>query len=210
MVRVVPAILTDDPSEANRLFRLARSFSTYAQLDVMDGIFVPTHSIRCEDIKKADTLLHWEVHLMVDNPENYLECYYNLGAEKTIFHLEATDVPSKVIRKAKEIGMGIGIAINPETPVSLVQDLLPEIDSILFLSVEPGSYGSKFIPSVLDKIKSFKKTNSSLHTAIDGGIKEENIAEVARSGVDDICVGSAIFCVDDPAGAFHRLSRLVL
>jgi ribulose-phosphate 3-epimerase len=210
MVRVVPAILTDDPDEAKRLFRLARSFSAYTQLDVMDGIFVPTYSIRCEDINKAETPLHWEVHLMVKNPENYLRCYHNLGAEKIIFHLEATDVPSKVIRKAKEIGIRVGIAINPQTPIHLVQDLLPEIDSILFLSVEPGSYGSKFIPSVLDKIQSFKTINTSLHTGIDGGIKEENIAEIAKSGIDDICVGSGIFRADDPTVAFHRLSRMVI
>jgi ribulose-phosphate 3-epimerase len=104
--------------------------------------------------------------------------------------------------------MEAGIAINPETPVSLLYPLTDMLDSVLFMSVHPGFYGSTFIPEVLDKITEFHRLHPRIETGIDGGIKENNISLVAGTGVNSICVGSAIFCRKDPAAGYHRLENI--
>jgi ribulose-phosphate 3-epimerase len=104
--------------------------------------------------------------------------------------------------------MQAGIAINPETPISAIRPLVNQVDSVLFLSVNPGFYGAKFIPEVLDKIIEFRKIYPKKETGIDGGIKESNIAQAAKSGVDVICVGSAIFIQPDPAASYRHLTEL--
>ena len=108
----------------------------------------------------------------------------------------------------RNLGMKVGLAVNPETPASTIAPLVNEIDSVLFLSVNPGFYGSKFIPEVLDKIVAFRSAHQNLEIGIDGGIKEDNIAQIAKTGVDIIYVGSAIFLQPQPAESFHRLQAL--
>ena len=106
------------------------------------------------------------------------------------------------------MGIQAGIAINPETPVAAIAPLVKSLDSILFLSVNPGFYGAKFIPEVLRKIADFRKAHPVVEVGIDGGIKENNIAEIAATGVNVIYVGSAIYLQPDPAASYHRLTRL--
>lgn len=207
-VRIVPAILTDDPVILEKMVRQAESFTDAVQLDIMDGKFVPSNSVSCEDIVKLKTKLNWEAHLMVLRPEDCLEGFKRVGAQKIIFHYEAAPSPEKIIHSIRKLGMQAGLAINPETPISAIKTLVKQVDSVLFLSVNPGFYGAKFIPGVLDKITEFRKAYPKTETGIDGGIKESNIAETARSGVDVICVGSAIFMQPDPAASYRRLTEL--
>ena len=206
--RVVPAILTDDSDTLEKLVRQTETFTDYAQFDIMDGQFVPSRSISCSDIAGLKMKLTWEAHLMVMNPETCLEDFYKAGARKIVFHYQATSSPKKVIELIKNTGMEIGLAINPEVPVSDIASLVESLDSVLFLSVNPGFYGAKFIPEVLDKIRTFRKTYADMETGIDGGIKESNIAEIARTGVNVIYVGSAIFLQPDPARSYRRLMEL--
>ncbi len=207
-IRIVPAILTDSPAELEKLVRLAESFTDFIQLDIMDGQFVPSHSVSCEDIARLKTKLKWEAHLMVMHPEDCVEDFKRAGAQKIVFHFEATPSPEKTIRSIKKLGMQVGLAINPETGISSITPLVKKIDSVLFLSVNPGFYGAKFIPEVLDKIVAFRKAYPKIEIGIDGGIKESNIIQIARSGVDVICVGSAIFLQPDPAASYGRLTEL--
>ena len=207
-VRVVPAILTDDPVTLVKLVRQAESFTRFAQFDVMDGKFVPSRSVSCEQIAAVKTKLTWEAHLMVMRPEECLADFQQAGAQKIVFHYEATPAPEKVIRQIKALGMKAGLAVNPETPIAAFAPLVRNVDSVLFLSVNPGFYGAKFIPEVLEKIVDFRKRYPETETGIDGGVKESNIAEIARTGVDVIYVGSAIFLQPDPALAYRRLSKL--
>jgi ribulose-phosphate 3-epimerase len=174
----------------------------------MDGRFVPSRSIACEHIASLTTKLSWEAHLMVLHPEAYLEDFRRAGAEKIVFHYEATPSPREVIALVKNLGMRVGLAVNPETTVAAITPLVTEVDSVLFLSVNPGFYGSKFIPEVLDKIAEFRQAQPALETGIDGGVKENNIVPIARSGVDVIYVGSAIFLQPDPAESYRRLLAL--
>lgn len=206
--QVVPAILTDNPQTLEALVRQTESFTHYAQFDIMDGKFVPSRSIVWQDIQRLSPGLDWEVHLMVAQPEDCFEGFRKAGARKIVFHYEATPSPQKLVREIREIGLQAGIALNPETPISAVMPLVPEVDSVLFLSVNPGFYGAKFIPEVLDKIRKFREAQPGCETGIDGGIKEGNIADIARSGVDVIYVGSAIFLQPDPAASFRRLVEL--
>ncbi len=207
-IRVVPAILTDDITAFNKMMLQAVSYTDFVQVDIMDGQFVPSKSITCEQIKGLPAGLKWEVHLMVKNPETQLAGYKNAGAIKAVFHYEATPDPSKVIAAARKLGMKAGLAVNPETPVSSILPLTDTVDSVLFLSVHPGFYGAKFLPEVLEKIIELRKARPHLTISIDGGVKENNITQIAQTGVNEICVGSAILTQPDPGAAYRKLLLL--
>ena len=206
--KVVPAILTDDPATLHTLVRQAESFTNYVQLDIMDGRFVPSRSINHEDLASLDMKLSWEVHLMVEKPKDYLEGFHGAGAQKVVFHYEATPSPQDVISQIRNLGMGVGLAINPETSVSAIRSLVNEIDSVLLLAVHPGFYGSQFIPEVLDKVAELRRIRPDVEIGMDGGMKEGNITQVARLGVDVIYVGSAIFLQPQPGESFRYLQSL--
>ncbi|TET74772.1 MAG: ribulose-phosphate 3-epimerase [Dehalococcoidia bacterium] len=207
-IQVVPAILTEDPRVLETMVRQAESFTTYVQFDIMDGRFVPSRSITYEHLAALPMKLSWEAHLMVENPEDYLEGFRRVGAQKVVFHYEATSSPDEVISLARNLSLGVGLAVNPETPVSIIQPIASKVDSVLFLTVHPGFYGGQFIPEVLDKVVELRSTGLGVEISVDGGIEESNITEVARVGVDVIYVGSAIFLQPQPAESFRRLLAL--
>ena len=204
-IRVVPAILTDDPEALKSMVRQAETFTDRIQFDIMDGKFVPSHSITGKHIASLKTNLRWEVHLMVQHPEDYLEGFRRAGAQRVIFHYEATSSPQEVISQSRSLNMNVGLAINPDTPISDISILIDELDCVLFMSVHPGFYGSKFILDVLDKVADFRLAYPDMEIGIDGGVKEGNISRVARSGANSICVGSAVFCKEQPGESYNRL-----
>jgi ribulose-phosphate 3-epimerase len=167
-IRVVPAILTDDPEALATMVRQTETFTDYAQLDIMDGEFVPSRSVTGEDIARLKVKVAWEAHLMVRHPETHLETFRRAGAQRIVFHYEATNSPGEVIARIKALGMAAGLAVNPETPASAITPLIDELDSVLFLAVNPGYYGSQFIPEVLDKIAAFHRARPEMETGIDG------------------------------------------
>lgn len=208
LIRVVPAILTDESKALETMVRQAEVFTDYVQFDIMDGQFVPSQSITREHLASLSMKLGWEVHLMVLHPEEHLKGFQRAGAQKAVFHYEATDSPREVISLARDLGLGVGLAVNPDTSVSSFLPLADEVDNILFLTVHPGFYGSKFIPEVMDKIAELRSARPDIEIGVDGGIKESNITEVAQSGVDVIYVGSAIFLQPQPGESFRRLQAL--
>jgi ribulose-phosphate 3-epimerase len=209
IVSMVPAILTDDPQALKTMVRQAEAFCDYVQFDIMDGRFVPSQSIKCEHIAALNTTLSWEAHLMVEKPEDYATDFMKAGAQRITFHYESSPHPEKVIRLIKDLGLEAGLALNPETPVAAVLPLVSEVASVLLLTVHPGFYGSPFIPEVLQKVAELRRVYPEIEIGVDGGIKEGNIAQVARAGVDAICVGSAVFLKPQPAESYRRLSSLV-
>jgi ribulose-phosphate 3-epimerase len=208
ITRVVPAILTDDPKALVTMVRQAESFTDYVQIDIMDGKFVPSRSITTEHVASLNTKLEWEAHLMVLHPEDYLAGFHRAGAQKIVFHYEATPSPQKVISQIRDLGMKAGLAINPDTAVPTILPLLDKVDSILLLTVNPGFYGSKFIPEVMDKVTELRRARPAIEIGVDGGIKESNIRQIAQSGVDVICVGSAIFLQPQPGESYLHLQAL--
>lgn len=209
MIKIIPALLTDEPKKLELYIRQSETFTNYVQIDIMDGIFVPSKSITAADLAKIKTNLFLEAHLMVKEPINYVKDFKNAGARRIIFHYEAAEKIDETINKIKEFGLTVGVAINPETKIEVLEPFLEKIDSVLFLSVNPGFYGSPFIAEVLDKIRQFKKINYTINVSIDGGIKLDNIKEVSKAGVNSICVGSAIFKADSPAQTFKDLEGIV-
>ena len=206
--KVVPAILTDDPRALETMVSQSETFTDYVQIDIMDGKFVPSKSITPNHVAGLSIRLGWEVHIMMLHPEEHLELFRQAGAQKIVFHYEATTSPQEVASQARRLGLKVGLAINPETTIPTILPLASEVDSILFLSVHPGFYGSKFIPEVLDKIAEFRSSHPAMEIGIDGGIKESNIAQIARGGVDVIYVGSAIFLQPQPGESFRHLQSL--
>ena len=206
--RVVPAILTDDPKALKTMVRQAETFTNWVQFDIMDGQFVPSRSITYEHLANLPMKLSWEAHLMVLNPQEHLKSFQKAGAKKVVFHYEATHSPRKVISLARSLGLGVGLAINPDTPVSAILPLSDKVDSVLFLSVYPGFYGKTLIPEGRDKVIEFGTACPGVEIGIDGGIKEGNIAEVARAGANVIYVGSAIFNKEQPEKSYRHLITL--
>lgn len=208
-IRVVPAILTNEAEKVKEMAIVVEGVADWVQVDIMDGEFVPSHSIGWQDLKAAVLPFNWEAHLMVREPESYFSGVKSAGAKRVIFHFEATADPVGVIAAAREQELSVGMAINPETEVMAVTGFLPLLDNVLLLSVHPGFYGAKYIPEVVAKVVQLREQAPDISIGIDGGIKEENILEVAAGGVDDICVGSGIFRTKDPAAAYLQLQRMV-
>jgi len=201
---IVPALLTDKRSELSGMLDTCAKFTDYVQIDIMDGSFVPSNSLGIEDLKGLKSQVRSEAHLMVSDPLAWLDVFKEIGSERIIYHFEADADHSKVISEIKGKGFGVGIGINPGTKIDDFKILLDDVDSVLFLSVNPGFYGSDFIPEVLEKVKQFKDEFGAVWTGIDGGIKLSNIERVKATGVDYICVGSAILKNIDPKSAYQE------
>lgn len=186
----------------------AQGFAKYVQFDFMDGRFVPSVSVTEKDLLGIRIPFKWEAHLMVLDPAASFATFKKLGASRVTFHIEATDSPEKVINEARNIGLEVGLAANPDTSLSHLLPFIGKADTFLFMTVVPGFYGSKFQPHVLDKIAAFRREYPNFHIGVDGGIKRENVDILARAGVNDICVGSAIFLQSNPAECFYSLQSL--
>ncbi|MFA5337684.1 MAG: ribulose-phosphate 3-epimerase [Candidatus Omnitrophota bacterium] len=202
---VVPAILTDKKEELIDMANNCSKFCDYLQIDVMDGKFVPSKSISVADLKNIRFPVKSEAHLMVTDPLEWVEAFKNAGAHRIIYHFEIQDQHLRIIDKIKKQNLEVGLAINPSTRINDFSFLVDKLDSVLFMSVIPGFYGSKFIPEVLDKIKEFKKIYPSKCAGIDGGVKADNVSTIAQSGVDYVCVGSAILRATNPKDAYLKI-----
>lgn len=199
---IVPALLTDKKEELVRMIDVCSEFTDCVQVDIMDGKFVASTSVTAQDLKDVRVPLNSEAHLMVNDPLAWVSVLKDVGVKRILFHSEIDADLREIIDAIKLEGLEVGLALNPATEAETIEHLLEEIDVVLFMSVVPGFYGAKFIPAVLDKIRAFKERCPWMTTAIDGGIKLDNVEEVVASGVDIICVGSAILKAEDPAQAF--------
>lgn len=208
-MRILPAILTSDPADLERKIRQAEPLSDWVQIDIMDGRFVPSRSIEASHLTSINTELNMEIHLMTERPEGLLDGFARAGAKRVLFHYEATSSPDTVVKAARQLGLAVGIALNPETPVTALLKLKEPVDCVLFLSVNPGFYGREFIPAVLDKVREFRSLRAKVEVGIDGGIKRSNIKVVKAAGVDYACVGSEIFNHVAPKEAYMALLGLV-
>tara|TARA_Y100000031_G_C8134569_1_gene344599 strand:- start:146 stop:775 length:630 start_codon:yes stop_codon:yes gene_type:complete len=206
---IIPALLTEDIEKLNSMIQLCSVFTDYVQIDIMDGEFVPSKSISLSDLKNLKSSIRSEAHLMVTDPLEWLDAFKEIGSERIIYHYEIDKDHSQIISQIKAKGFKVGIAVNPETKISEFSNLLPQIDTVLFLSVNPGFYGATFIPEVLDKMKDFKGAYPEKNIGIDGGMKLTNVANARKAGADYICVGSAILKSDNPQQAYENLLKVI-
>ncbi|MDX1644632.1 MAG: ribulose-phosphate 3-epimerase [Thermoanaerobaculia bacterium] len=213
-VLLAPSILAADLANLHRaLDQCAEGGADLVHVDVMDGHFVPNLTFGAPVLAALSRAsdLPMDVHLMVSDPDRLLDDYVEAGASWVSVHWETTPHLDRTIEYLKERGVDAGVVLNPATPVSVLDDILPRLDFVLLMSVNPGFAGQPFVPYVLDKARRLRRRidECGLEVTIemDGGIGPENIAEVVASGVDACVAGSAIFGTADPVGTMRRLRR---
>ena len=200
MLKFAPSILTADLSRLKEAIEEAEAAGVdWIHLDVMDGVFVPNLTfgpILVEAVRRV-TSLPLDVHLMIVNPERYLEDFARAGADVITVHFEATPHAHRAVQRVKELGKKAGLAVNPATPLSAFEALLPELDLALLMSVNPGFGGQKYIPQSTERLRRLKAMRDALNPAclieVDGGVNRATVAEVYRAGADVAVAGSALF-----------------
>jgi ribulose-phosphate 3-epimerase len=199
-MKFAPSILTADLARLKEAIEEAEAAGVdWIHLDVMDGVFVPNLTfgpILVEAVRRV-TRLPLDVHLMIVNPERYLEDFARAGADVITVHFEATPHAHRAVQKVKELGKKAGLAINPATPLSAFEALLPELDLALLMSVNPGFGGQKYIPQSTERLRRLKAMRDALNPAclieVDGGVNQTTVAEVYLAGADVAVAGSALF-----------------
>jgi len=194
MIEIIPAIIAKDFEELNEKIEKIESYVEWAQLDVMDGKFVNNSTWNNpSDLKNLKTDLNLEAHLMVNEPETIIDDWIDSGVKRIIFHYESTNKHEEIIKKIREAGLEVGLAINPETHINTLDDFIKQLDLILIMTVNPGFGSQDFLNESVDKIKQLRKKFENVKIEVDGGINLETAPKVITAGVDILAVGSAIF-----------------
>lgn len=186
----------------------------WLHIDVMDGLFVPSISYGMPVIAsiRKQTDMFFDVHLMIEKPERYIEDFANSGADLINFHLEATDQVEETIALIRKTGKKVGITIKPKTPAEAVEPYLHLVDMVLIMTVEPGFGGQKLIPECMDKIAPIRKMitdkNLSVDVEVDGGITVENVGKAVAAGANVIVAGSAVFKNDIAVNVKNFLEKM--
>jgi ribulose-phosphate 3-epimerase len=203
-ILIAPSILSADFSRLGEEVRAVEAAGAdWMHLDVMDGHFVPNLTIGPGIVKAVDrvTDLPLDVHLMIDNPSDFLEEFVKAGADYLVVHQEGQPHLHRLVGRIRELGAKAGVALNPATPLGTIADILPQIDLLLIMSVDPGFGGQSFIPGAIAKLRAARqmidRVNPAALLEIDGGIKVENAAAVREAGVDAIVSGSGIYGQQD-------------
>ena len=211
-VRIAPSILAADFSALGEEIATAeRGGADLIHVDVMDGHFVPNITIGPPVVRaiKRVTSLPLDVHLMIADPARYLTTFADAGADFLSVHVEATPHLHKTLTEIKKLGVQAGVALNPSTPESVLNEIATEVDFILVMSVNPGFGGQKFIPRTLTKIVAIQeileKAKNEAPIEVDGGISQSNAGDVVAAGADVLVAGSAIFGSPDPSQAIEIL-----
>ncbi len=212
MIEIAPSILSADFTRLGQQIEIVEGEgASLLHVDVMDGRFVPNITVGLPVVKAISraTQLPIDAHLMIVEPGRYAEQFVKAGAQMVSIHIEADPHAHRTLSAIRAAGAQAGVAINPATPLSALDEAVKFADYVLLMSVNPGFGGQAFIPESLDKVRRLRKMiderGLKARIEIDGGIDAENIAEVASAGAEIIVSGSAIFGAPDPAVALRRL-----
>lgn len=215
MIKISPSILNADFGHLNSQIELInQSDADWIHLDIMDGVFVPNLSFGFPVIQAIKKIAQkpLDIHLMIVDPDRYVERYVEAGAYMLTVHYETCVHLHSTVQQIKKCGAKAGVAINPHTDVVNLRPILEDIDMVLVMTVNPGFGGQKFIPNAYDKIKQLrelaKKYNPGLLIQVDGGITTDNIKELAEAGVDVFVAGTFVFRSEDPVNTIKLLKSI--
>lgn len=210
MIKLAPSLLSADFSKLAEEIKKVEDCE-YLHIDVMDGSFVPNISFGAVVMKslRNKTNMIFDVHLMIDEPIRYIKDFADAGADIIVVHQEATKHLHKTVMAVKELGLKVGVSLNPATPVSTLENIIDELDMVLIMSVNPGFGGQKFIESSVEKIKELnsmiKRKGLNVDIEVDGGITKDNVKKVVDAGANVIVAGSAIFGKEDVKQAAEEI-----
>ncbi|HHT91977.1 MAG TPA: ribulose-phosphate 3-epimerase [Clostridiaceae bacterium] len=204
MIKIAPSILSADFAMlGDEIRKIEEAGADMVHIDVMDGHYVPNLTIGLPVIKsiRKITKLPFDVHLMIDNAEQYLEDYHAAGADIITVHVEAVKHIHRVVQSIHKLGIKAGVALNPGTPLCMVEPVLEDVDMILLMSVNPGFGGQSYIHSVTDKIRELRRMlnerNLNTDIQVDGGVDAVTVKDVIEAGANVIVAGSAVYKAED-------------
>ena len=211
MIKIIPSILTDDPSELREMIEITERVCRRISIDIIDGVFAQNKTVDPTVFKGIDTYLKLDFQLMVKNPIKWVEKCANAGADRIIGHVEMMKDQRTFVGKVQEIGLSPGLALDLETSIEKIEpDLIDSLDVILLMSVKAGFGGQDFQEKVLSKLSKLakikSKENVSFKIHVDGGVNFDNIKDIKVSGADEVSVGRALF-KGDLIGNIDRLTR---
>jgi ribulose-phosphate 3-epimerase len=212
---ISPSLLAANFGNLEKDIKLVNNSSAdWLHLDIMDGVFVPNISFGFPVIKyiKEISTLDLDVHLMIVDPDRYLERFKEAGSSILTVHYEACNHLNRTVAEIRRLGMKAGVSLNPHTPVSLLESILPYIDMVLIMTVNPGYGGQSFIENSYEKISELKemidKSGNEVLIEVDGGVDAGNAKKLVDAGVNVLVAGSSVFGSDDPSLAIHQLKNL--
>lgn len=211
MIEIIPAILTDKEEEFIRLVRVLEAAGvTRVHLDIGDGEFVSTKTISGhEELRRLQTSLKFDVHLMVKDPEHYCDHWHGTSADRFIVHVESTDMMATLAEHCQSHGHQLWAAKNPETPLGVLTGLQCHLDGAMFMTIHPGQQGNPFIPEVLEQIKLFTSERPDIPVMVDGGITPTTAGQCIAAGARALVSGSYVVKSEDVARAIEDLRAAV-
>jgi ribulose-phosphate 3-epimerase len=211
---IAPSILAADFANLQRdLEMINQSEADWVHVDIMDGVFVPNISFGLPVVKavKKHTSKPLDVHLMIVEPDRYLKDFKDAGADNITVHYETCPNLHRTIQHIKELGCKAGVALNPHTPVELLEDIIADLDYVLIMSVNPGFGGQTFIENTYKKLADIialsKAKNPNLFIGVDGGVDETNAAKLVAAGANVLIAGNAVFAASDPSAVIANLKK---
>ncbi len=203
--RIIPAIIATSQEEMEKRINKVKDYLSILQLDIMDGKFVPTNSLNF-DFKLPKTNCKYEAHLMINNPEEWIEKNHKI-ADVILVHIESCKEPEKIISIVKNRGKKIGFVLNPKTTIEKIRPYLDQIDEVLIMTVDPGYYGSPFLPETLDKVKELRSLKPGMNIEVDGGISQNTIKQAYQAGANLFVSGSYLQKSEDIKAAIKSLEK---
>ena len=209
-VEIAPSVLSADFARLAEHIAQVENEVNILHLDVMDGHFVPNITIGPVVVSKIrpSSDLYFDTHLMISEPARYAPEFVKAGSDGITFHIETVDDPAEMVKQLRDLGVAVGVTLKPGTPVSAIEPIVPAVDMVLLMTVEPGFGGQSFIPESIERCQAIRAMlRADQRLEVDGGIDVTTAANIVRAGADTLVAGNAVFAQADPAQAIRAIRR---